>query len=34
MKVLCIYNGEWLDESVMKWNPYIENQLRSKARRL
>ncbi|ORZ06802.1 P-loop containing nucleoside triphosphate hydrolase protein [Lobosporangium transversale] len=33
MKVLCIYNGEWLDEGVTKWNLFIENQLRSKARR-
>ncbi|KAF9987172.1 Structural maintenance of chromosomes protein 5 [Modicella reniformis] len=34
MKVLCIYNGEWLDENVMKWGRYIENQQRSKARRV
>ncbi|KAH7032081.1 hypothetical protein BKA57DRAFT_497617 [Linnemannia elongata] len=30
MKVLCIYNGEWLDEGVMKWNKYIDNQQRAK----
>ncbi|KAG0313305.1 Structural maintenance of chromosomes protein 5 [Dissophora globulifera] len=34
MKVLCIYNGEWLDEGVMKWGRYLENHQRSKARRL
>ncbi|KAF9183789.1 Structural maintenance of chromosomes protein 5 [Haplosporangium sp. Z 767] len=34
MKVLCIYNGEWLDEGVTKWTKYLDNQLRSKARRL
>ncbi|KAI8597989.1 hypothetical protein EDD21DRAFT_310024, partial [Dissophora ornata] len=34
MKVLCIYNGEWLDEGVMKWGRYLENQQRSKTRRL
>ncbi|KAI1294565.1 Structural maintenance of chromosomes protein 5 [Mortierella claussenii] len=34
MKVLCIYNGEWLDGGVMKWGRYLENQRRSKVRRL
>ncbi|KAG0277810.1 Structural maintenance of chromosomes protein 5 [Linnemannia exigua] len=35
MKVLCIYNGEWLEEGVMKWNKYIDNQQRAtKAQRL
>ncbi|KAI8346052.1 hypothetical protein B0O80DRAFT_407246 [Mortierella sp. GBAus27b] len=34
MKVLCIYNGEWLEGTLNKWAPYIENQLRSKAQRL
>ncbi|KAF9922433.1 Structural maintenance of chromosomes protein 5 [Linnemannia zychae] len=35
MKVLCIYNGEWLDEGVMKWNKYIDNYQRAvKAQRL
>ncbi|KAF9904767.1 Structural maintenance of chromosomes protein 5 [Linnemannia zychae] len=35
MKVLCIYNGEWLEEGVMKWNKYIDSQQRAmKAQRL
>ncbi|KAF9981515.1 Structural maintenance of chromosomes protein 5 [Mortierella antarctica] len=34
MKVLCIYNGEWLDDGVMKWGRYIDNQKRAKARRM
>ncbi|KAG0216880.1 Structural maintenance of chromosomes protein 5 [Mortierella sp. NVP41] len=34
MKVLCIYNGEWLEEGVMKWNKYINNQQRTKSQRL
>ncbi|KAF9209114.1 Structural maintenance of chromosomes protein 5 [Haplosporangium sp. Z 27] len=29
MKVLCIYNGEWLDDGVTKWGRYLENQKRS-----
>ncbi|KAF9347906.1 Structural maintenance of chromosomes protein 5 [Mortierella sp. AD094] len=33
MKVLCIYNGEWLDEGVTKWSRYLENQQRSKVSR-
>ncbi|KAF9109450.1 Structural maintenance of chromosomes protein 5 [Mortierella sp. AM989] len=31
MKVLCIYNGEWLSEGVTKWGRYLDNQRRSKA---
>ncbi|KAG0205803.1 Structural maintenance of chromosomes protein 5 [Mortierella sp. GBA30] len=34
MKVLCIYNGEWLDDGVMKWGRYLDNQRRAKASRL
>lgn len=34
MKVLCIYNGEWLEEGVMKWNKYIDNRQRAKKQRL
>ncbi|KAF9429322.1 Structural maintenance of chromosomes protein 5 [Entomortierella beljakovae] len=29
MKVLCIYNGEWLDEGITKWSKFIDNQQRS-----
>ncbi|KAG0349469.1 Structural maintenance of chromosomes protein 5 [Podila humilis] len=31
MKVLCIYNGEWLDDGVLKWGKYINNQNRANA---
>ncbi|KAG0036191.1 Structural maintenance of chromosomes protein 5 [Podila clonocystis] len=30
MKVLCIYNGEWLDDGVLKWSKYLDNQKRAK----
>ncbi|KAG0086782.1 Structural maintenance of chromosomes protein 5 [Podila epicladia] len=30
MKVLCIYNGEWLDDGVFKWSKYLNNQKRAK----
>jgi len=30
MKVLCIYNGEWLDDGVTKWGNYINNQRQNK----
>ncbi|GJJ69205.1 structural maintenance of chromosomes protein 5 [Entomortierella parvispora] len=30
MKVLCIYNGEWLDDGVTKWSNYLNNQRQSK----
>ncbi|KAG0361235.1 Structural maintenance of chromosomes protein 5 [Podila minutissima] len=30
MKVLCIYNGEWLDDGVVKWSKYLNNQKRAK----
>ncbi|KAF9299963.1 Structural maintenance of chromosomes protein 5 [Mortierella antarctica] len=30
MKVLCIYNGEWLDDGVAKWSKYLNNQKRAK----
>lgn len=30
MKVLCIYNGEWLDDGVLKWTKYLNNQKRAK----
>ncbi|KAI9239774.1 MAG: hypothetical protein BYD32DRAFT_410198 [Podila humilis] len=32
MKVLCIYNGEWLDDGVLKWSKYLHNQKRAKTR--
>ncbi|KAF9428893.1 Structural maintenance of chromosomes protein 5 [Podila epigama] len=31
MKVLCIYNGEWLDEGVSKWSKYLNNQWKALA---
>ncbi|KAG0052724.1 Structural maintenance of chromosomes protein 5 [Gryganskiella cystojenkinii] len=33
MKVLCIYNGEWLNDGVTKWSKYLNNQRQSKMRR-